>query len=127
MNKLKFFKKTLAMGLAAMSLVPAVGATKSDDEEGLSQPPKKIVKTMKNDDEKELLCGVVSAESSHKVETESMRMFEMLRYALLFYSQKEAREYVRRAPKENCFMEALNYMFNFFDEKEKFDSARIYL
>lgn len=125
MSKLKILIKALALSLAAMSLVPAVEATESDEEESLSLPPKKIVKIMENDEESKPFNRSMPLEDSDDIETESMRMFEMLRYALHFYSQKEAREYVRRAPKENCFMEALNYMFDFFDEKERFDSARI--
>ena len=105
MSKLRFLKKAIAISLAVMSFVPAVGATKSDLE---FEPPTKIAKM----------------EFEWDVEHEE-KLVTMLFVAGTFYSQDNIKSYVESLSAENIFFGALQYMFRVFEGKEVFDEKNI--
>lgn len=109
MSKSEILNKVLAMSLAVMSFVPAVGAVKSGDES--SQPPKKVSKVSN--------MPVISEEEKAKWD----RLFTLLRVGALC-GQKRVRKYVRNNSKANPSIRALRYLFKVLRRREKFDGAR---
>ena len=107
MGKLEFLKRTLAMGLATMSFVPAVGAVESDDEmEGA--PPAKIAK----------MDFEWDAEHEEK-------LVKALNLVALFYSQTNIKNYIESRPAEDTYANALRYIFEIFEGKRKFNKEDI--
>ena len=85
MSNLEFLKKVLAVSLATISLVPAVGAVESDEELEV-EPPTKIAKM----------------DFEWDAEHEE-RLVTMLFVAGTFYSQENVKSYIESISAEDTF------------------------
>lgn len=104
MNKFEILKKVLAISLTVMSFVPAVGAVKSENGvEG--EPPTKIARIVGKD--------------------YNFNLMQAREFVCMSYFQKFAKDFIKKFPEKNDFIDAMKYMFEVFDGKKIPDSSSI--
>ena len=118
MSKSKFLKKILAMGLAVMSFVPAVGAVKG----GKCEPPKKISKVEHIGRSEELFSGIAIKKILPKLWNNDG---EIRSFIYLMHSIKEIRMAILNDTNRDPKIGALNSLFRIIEGKDEYNDEII--
>lgn len=121
MSKSEFLKKILAMSLAAISFMPAVGAAK-DGRNSKGEPPKKVSRIEHIGKSEELFSGIAIKKILPKLWNSDG---EIRKFIYLMHSIKEIRMAILNDTDRDPKIDALNSLFRIIEGKDEYNDEII--